>query len=155
LNLKFTKPEYLNKELASKYSGLSVRRLLELASAGKIRRKHVRDPRTRRDIAVFHADDIRALRERASAGTSVALQKSSPVRSLAAPPHPSIAGDTGTNHRTLRPWMTVAEAAEYSGLPESFLIDLIHRDRLMAYDVGRRPGGRFRISRKALDHLGE
>ena len=48
--------EYLSKQPASKRSGLSVRRLLELARLGMIRKRYIRDPKSRKRLAVFAAD---------------------------------------------------------------------------------------------------
>ena len=56
--MKRTQSEYINKDLAASRSGLSVRRLLELAARGTIRKRHVRDPKSKRQIAVFDARDI-------------------------------------------------------------------------------------------------
>ena len=52
-----------------------------------------------------------------------------------------------------RPWLTLDEAAEYSGLPASAVARLIHAGKLRALDVGIRPGGRYRIRRADLDAL--
>ena len=51
-----------------------------------------------------------------------------------------------------KPWMTLSEAAEYSGLPKGYLLGLCRQNKL-GTDVGRRRGGRFRISRKQLEGL--
>jgi excisionase family DNA binding protein len=142
--LKSSQPVYLTKELASKESGLSIRRLLELASAGKIHRIHRLDPKTKRHIALFDAADIHALAERSASNV---LQISSPVRTsalVAALPQP-----TATSPK----WLTIDEAAAYLRLPPEFLKRLIQAGNLPAFDVGVRAGGRYRISRNALDDL--
>jgi excisionase family DNA binding protein len=52
-----------------------------------------------------------------------------------------------------RPWLTVDEAADYSGLPASFLLSLIDGKRLGALDVGVRAGGRYRVARRDVDAI--
>jgi len=141
-------PEYLNKAVASKRSGLSVRRLLELANRGAIRKQLVRDPKNgNRSLAVFHSADIDRLKhgERPSAE----LQISGPLRPIAALPH----SDSASVISPTRPWLTVAEAGEYSGLPSSFITRLVEAGKLPGLDVGVRPGGRWRVARRDLDAL--
>lgn len=139
--MRRTQSVYLPKDLASKESGLSVRRLLELASAGRIRRIYRRDPKTNREIALFDAEEIRAL------GDRTVMTISTPTRAIAAMPQP-IPADS---HSSL--WLTVTDAAAYVGLPEGFLVRLIRSGKLPAFDVGVRAGGRYRVSRKALEDL--
>lgn len=151
-------PEYLPKDLAEKKSGLSARRLLELAARGDIRKQHVYDPKSKRRIAVFHAVDIAALTAR---GPIIAEAKSHvtqliPLRkdagSLATLPLPTSAGVPAAPAAP-RPWLTVGESADYSGLPASFLAHLVENGRLPALDVGVRPGGRWRIARRDIDAI--
>jgi excisionase family DNA binding protein len=52
-----------------------------------------------------------------------------------------------------RPWLTIDEAADYSGLPASFLLGMIEEKRLGALDVGVRAGGRYRVSRRDIDAI--
>ena len=156
--MKRTQSEYINKDLAASRSGLSVRRLLELAARGTIRKRHVRDPKSKRQIAVFDARDIAMIK----AGGSPAIidgQKRLtaatgfiPLRSVAAVPQPSPASEIHPTPEP-RPWMTAAEAADYSGLPASFLVRFIEAGKLPALDVGVRPGGRWRISKRDLDAI--
>src|SRR6185369_7935073 len=104
-------PEYLSKEIAAKRLGLSVRRVLELSARGTLKRRAVVDPGTKRKQTVFYADDLAAVIDgqkrlvsyRGGAGVAAALP---PLAAITAPPP---AHD--------RPWLTVDEAAEYSGLP--------------------------------------
>lgn len=51
-------------------------------------------------------------------------------------------------------WLTLAEAAAAThGLPESFLLGLIHAGELPCCDVGVRPGGRYRVKRRDLEAI--
>jgi len=141
-------PEYLNKAIASKRAGLSVRRLLELASRGVIRKKLITDPKNgNRALAVFAASDIERLKHRERSSTE--LQISGPVRPIAALPH----SDSASVISPTRPWLTVAEAGEYSGLPSSFITRLVEAGKLPGLDVGVRPGGRWRVAKRDLDAL--
>lgn len=142
---------YLTKAAASKRSGRSVRRLLELAAAGRIRKKIVTDSKNNnRELCLFDANDIAML---ASGdlppvpvidGQKRMLALAGPVSQPAAmlPPAP-----------VLRRWMTLDEAAGYSGLPASILKALIERGKLLALDVGPRPGGRWRVSKTDIDGI--
>lgn len=141
--------EYLTKEVAEKRSGRSVRRLLELAARGLIRKKIIRDPKNaNRELALFHARDIALLKlgmlDQVQPPAPKQLQVAAPVRQAAtAPPAPAAP----------RLWLTIAEAAEYSGLPASFLIRLIGGGKLAALDVGNRKGGRWRIAKRDLEAI--
>jgi len=144
-------PEYLNKAVASKRSGLSVRRLLELANRGAIRKQLVRDPKNgNRSLAVFLASDIDRLKSGERPSTE--LQISRPVRPLA-PIAATSHSDSASVIPPTRPWLTVAEAGEYSGLPASFLVRLVESGKLPGLDVGVRPGGRWRVAKRDLDAL--
>jgi hypothetical protein len=52
-----------------------------------------------------------------------------------------------------RPWLTLAQAAEYSGLPESYLRGVAEGGNIAAIDVGIRPGGRWRFHRDSLGNV--
>jgi len=141
------KPEYITKDIAARRSGRSVRRLLELAANGRIRKRVIKDAGNgNRALAVFHAGDIAAL-ARGENPPATSLQISNPVRPGAALPH----GEETANPAAPRLWLTIAEAANYSGLPASFLLHMITCKKLLALDVGPRPGGRWRIARRDLE----
>jgi hypothetical protein len=50
----------------------------------------------------------------------------------------------------LRPWLTLAEAVDMSGLPAPYLLTRAERGWDAAVNVGRRKGGRWRFSREGL-----
>jgi excisionase family DNA binding protein len=141
-------PEFVSKEIAAERLGLSVRRVLELSASGVLKRRQVLDPVTKRRQTVFASADVhravmdgkqRLVAYRGGAGEVAALP---PVQEISAP---SPAPD--------RPWLTVDEAAGYSGLPASFLLGMIEERRLGALDVGVRPGGRYRVARRDVDAI--
>lgn len=51
------------------------------------------------------------------------------------------------------PWLTLAEAALYSGLPLAHLKAAVLAGELPARDVGRRKGGRWRVRREDLEAM--
>jgi excisionase family DNA binding protein len=151
--------QYLTKAVAAKQLDLSVRRVMEMSAAGRLPRHKRFDPATQREAVMFRAADVAklkaektprpvdlpALPEPAASGISTMVDRiersaSAIVRAASVPP-PS------------RPWLTLAEAAEYSGLPESFLHAMIDQGTLPALDVGVRPGGRYRVRRSDLDGI--
>jgi excisionase family DNA binding protein len=144
-------PEYLTKELAAKKLGLSVRRILELSARGLIKRRTVRDPVTKREQTVFLAADLQRYVEgqrrvfvshrAGGAESAVVVAALPPPQPVSAPPVPET------------PWLTLDEAAVYLGLPVSYLQKQIDDGCLAAIDVGVRPGGRYRVTRRDLDTI--
>ena len=142
----------LPKQEASKYCGLSVRHLLHLAQQGQIQRKAVRDPHTHRQIVVFPLADLQRIKN-----------NELPPKWVSPAPPQSWVDKTLTPHITPQQpnaqkcsgplWMTAQEAADYCGLPANFLVHLVMEGKLAALDVGVRPGGRYRISRKDIEEL--
>jgi len=146
-----SKPEYITKQIAARQLGLSERRVLELAQKGKIKRHLVKNPDTGHRQVLLSASDVARLRGIDIATGALGSRENGAVmraaRTLAAlPPH-----DVSTIPQ--RPWLTLAEAEDYSGLPRSFLDEYIRAGKLPALDVGVRPGGRWRVSRRDLDAI--
>ncbi|HUD98633.1 MAG TPA: helix-turn-helix domain-containing protein [Bryobacteraceae bacterium] len=50
-------------------------------------------------------------------------------------------------------WLSLPEAAAYTGLPQSALRKLLASRKLAALDTGPRLGGRWRIKRSDLDNI--
>jgi excisionase family DNA binding protein len=145
-------PEYISKQIAAQWLGLSVRRVLELSNTGAIRRRQVTDPVTKRRQTVLLARDVqRAVvdgqkRLVAFRGSATAAGEVAALPPLRPPVQPAAPVSD-------RPWLTVDEAADYSGLPASFLLGMIEEKRLGALDVGVRAGGRYRVSRRDIDAI--
>ena len=151
LNSGPSKPEYLSKTVAAARLGLSVRRLMELAQQGKIEGFRQFDPQTRRDATMFDVSDIARLKAEWTPKAIVPALPAAPastalVRANGGPPAPAAAPSP-------RPWLTIGEAADYSGLPAATLRQFVESGRLAALDVGVRPGGRYRVRRADLDQL--
>jgi excisionase family DNA binding protein len=143
--------EYVSKEIAAKRIGLSVRRVLELSERGLLKRRTVRDPVTKRRQTVFREEDVnrvvtegnrRLTAYRGSAVGAAEVAAVPPLQAISAPP---AVPD--------RPWLTIDEAANYSGLPASYLLQMIAKQRLVALDVGVRSGGRYRVARRDVDAI--
>jgi excisionase family DNA binding protein len=138
------KLELLTKEIAAERLNLSVRRLMEISAEGKLTRHREFDPSTRREAVMFDAAEVAALVEEWT-------PKSLVVRPLELPPGNGEAEPADRDQGRL--WLTIAEAADYTGLPASFLHRLVDERRLPAFDVGVRPGGRLRVKRADLEML--
>jgi excisionase family DNA binding protein len=50
-------------------------------------------------------------------------------------------------------WLTLDQAADYSGLPAQILREMVIAGKLEAMDVGRRRGGKWRIRRLSLERI--
>jgi excisionase family DNA binding protein len=135
--------QYLTKAIAAKQLDLSVRRVMEMSAAGRLPRHKRFDPATQREAVMFRAADVARLKAEKTPVPVPNLPAIVPaaVERAAALPPPA------------RPWLTLAEAADYSGLPESFLHSMIDQGGLPALDVGVRPGGRYRVRRSDLDQI--
>lgn len=146
--------DFVSKQIAAARLGLSVRRVLELSARGAIERRHVMDPATKRRQTVFLAADVERVAQ-ATVNHDVALYRhpgAAIAREVAALP-PVEAAVAAPPPPPDRRWLTVDEAAAYSGLPASFLLSLIAKRRLPALDVGVRPGGRYRVGRSDVDAI--
>ena len=166
--LNSSKPEYLSKTIAAARLGLSVRRLMELAQQGKIEGFRQFDPATRRDATMFDVSDVARLKAEWTPKAIVpAIAAPTPstalVRTNRRYARSETASDSGYPQNgglsapaaapVLRPWLTIDEAADYSGLPAATLRQFVESGRLAALDVGVRPGGRYRVRRADLDQL--
>ena len=118
--------DYVSKTAAAERLGLSVRRVIELAASGLIKRGYVRDPVTKRWQTAFLAADVARVIENRR---GIAPQAPDP------------------------PWLTLEEAAVYSGLPGDYLELQIRAGRLGALDVSVGPAGGYRVARRDLDAI--
>ena len=149
---KIKQTELLTKHLAAERLGLSVRRVMELSNDGTFTRHRAFDPETKREAVMFDADEVEAFKATASVTPApydparglVRLQLDEAARRDEAD---DAAADDG------RPWLTLAGAAEYSGLPASILQAMVETGELAALDVGVRPGGHWRVRRLDLDAI--
>ena len=152
-----TKPEYISKQLAAEALGLSPRRLLEISQTGQIKRRYARDPVTKRRQAIFRAADVARLADEiASRKCAVRPEAAERSESAALSHIRTVPPALPQLERPARPWLTVDEAADYTGLPASFLSSMITGGKLAALDIGswrRKVGGRLRVNRRDLDGI--
>jgi site-specific recombinase XerD len=121
----------VSKAAAAELLGLSVRRVLELSLSGAITRRQVTDPVTKRRRTVLLAADL----------DEFAKSRGRAPQSNTAPP---------VQH-TL--WLSLEEAAAYSGLPVNYLARQIRAGHLAAIDVGVPPDVCYRVARRDLDSI--
>jgi len=138
--------ELLTKQVAASRLGLSVRRVMEMSTDGKFTRHRAFDPVTNRDAVMFDAAEIDAYKAQSTPAAAPRL--------LAPAAEPIAEFDLDDDGRgSGRLWLTLAEAAAYSGLPASHLLAAIDTGELGARDVGVRPGGHWRVRRLDLDAI--
>lgn len=150
---------WITKKLAADRLDLSESRVAALLTPsgagfmeGRIRGNPGRSPKSKQKVVLLHEGDVeKLLIERK---TPIPIKKKKPYRDpitdvilrraelLAAP-------ETTPG----KPWITVSEAAEYSGLPASVISKLAESGELPALDCGPRPGGKWRIKRTDLDRF--
>ena len=144
-----SQPAYLTRKLAAQRLGISERRLLELAQHGEILREFVKDPNTHQKTSLFPVAGIESY--------LAARRRSNGTPAAAAVPQPAIAPAAMLHTQPMQPqalWLTLAQAAEYSGLPVAYLRQRIRSGWLRALNVGgKAKGGRWRVSRKALNAI--
>ena len=146
-----TKPEYISKRRAAEALGISPRRLLELSQSGQIRRHYHNDPQTRRRAAFFARPDVERL---AATRIQAAPQSAAPLAIPGGTLRPASQAIALPAHEDReRPWITLADAEDYIGLPASYLLALIVAGELPARDVRTRAGGRWRVHRRDLDGI--
>ena len=144
------KLELLTKQIAAERLGLSVRRVMELSADGTFARHRAFDPDTKREAVMFDAAEV------AQFAAGLATVPAPADRALAVRPQrlPLDEYDIDDDGRGAgRLWLTLAEAAAYSGLPASHLLAAIEAGELAARDVGVRPGGHWRVRRLDLDAI--
>ena len=150
-----TQIKWVSKEEASARLSLSPRRVLELAQEGRIQSAKARDPKTGQNVVRIHAGSVERYLDGLSEMPEPQECEAHADRTPARGPHANrtllalleLVSETHAERtRSARPWLTLSEAAAYSGLPASTLRGFIVEGRLAALDVGsRRRGGRWRV----------
>lgn len=142
--------ELLTKQLAAQRLDMSVRRLMEISAEGQITRHRAIDPKTRREAVMFDAREVDQMKQ---------AMNGRPVP-LALPPGPPMSAALAAAAELeedydapMRLWVTIAQAAEYTGLPASTITRLIDAGKLKALDVGVRPGGHWRVRKADLEAI--
>lgn len=176
-----SRESWLTKQQAAQVLGVAEKTIDRMAKAGELHKEILKRPR-QAPIVVFHPGDVnraKAAREaQQSPAPFVMSEKESglsadvsgrPVsdvsRSMSevsVPWSDSWIRDMSTRLSNLSKifpaeptnlWLTLQEAADYSGLPAAVLVDFINSGRLPALDIGRRRGGHWRIRKVDLRKL--
>ncbi len=150
-----TRVEWLSKHDAAFRLGVSQRRIDQLLADGTLRGRKVPQPGGGRDLTEVHSGSVerysdRKEVERTTGSTSLAKQLQTLSGALAVSQQPAPI----TQKPAPRPWLSIAEAADYSGLPASVLRRMVENGTLGAIDVHRAGrGGRYRIRKLDLDRM--
>jgi Helix-turn-helix domain len=162
--------EWISKEEAGVRLGvpgrpLSSRRVLELAKEGKLQSQLVRDVESGQMTTQIHAGSVERFRDERSLQNRLIISDENAdaqAREVRAPraPQPSQAlallREVCEGLRaapSARLWLTLNEAADYSGLPAAVLLNFITLKKIQVLNVGRRRGGQWRIRRAELDRF--
>ena len=144
---------WLTKKTAADRLGLSESRVAALGSS-LIKTQGQRSPHTNQYVTLFHAGDVeRVAYERQNPGeitkSPAKLDRALNLPALNGSVLPGVVAPVER-----KPWLTVAEAAEYCGLPESMIRVLLEdATQLKGIDCGPRPGGKWRIRKVDLDRF--
>lgn len=149
-------PEWVPKSDAARFLGVSPRQIERRAAAGMIRsRRESRRPDQTAAPVLFSREDLLAIKAGAPNYHPV-VEPATPASEskLAVLPAPAaglerLAQLLGPAPAAPKPWLTLDEAAEYSGLPVRWLRSAASEGRIVAVNVGlKRP--RWLVSRDAL-----
>ena len=145
---------WLTKAEAAKRLGLSESRTAALGGArGPITTKRERAA-SGQMVTLFHAGDLeRFLFQREHPEEVSKLPVETAFTDLAKTGMMSVRGLPRVEAETLKPWVTIDQAAEITGLPASDIRHAVEFGELPARDCGPRPGGKWRIKRSDLDAL--
>lgn len=149
---------WLTKQTAAERLNLSQSRVFAIGEAGKIKTQRVKSPSSGQWVTLFHAGDVeRVIYDRENPSrvpAKVDKLEIDPLSELFQKTGlMSVRGLPAVKQEVQKPWITISEAAEVSGLPASTIESLVKSKRLLALDCGPRPGGRYRIKRADLDAL--
>jgi len=171
--------EWVGKQTAAKFLKVSFRQLERRAQAGYIAKKFLpRKPSEKAQAVVYKMEDLRALKDgtpnmsavvmeaprppkpkKAAAEPEAAPQSLAVTRSAEADPFEGLAAklvalSTFAAKYQPKPWLTLAEAVEYSGLPAAFLLSRAHSKPVgFAVNVGQGTKAFWRFSREGLAKL--
>lgn len=157
--------ELIDKARAAKILGIKARRVLQLATQRKLEGvKHRPDGSTQVRV-MFRLEDVRRYKAERDRPKPIDITPANPSASETGLVKltPQIrdfayllqaAGIGRTEKPQPRPWLTSAEAAEYTGWPSRGLEALRSAGRLRYLDFGKGTrGGRYRFKRVDLDSL--
>ncbi len=136
-----TSEEWIRKAAAAALIGTTLRQVERYASAGAIRKQMVADKHG--PVALLSREDCLRIKQRREQGPVVTAVTPAPPRQVALPPLAE------APHQP-RPWLTLAEAAEFSGLPASWLKRAAWSGQVEAINCGSVDRPRWRFHRDSL-----
>jgi hypothetical protein len=156
-------PGWLHKEAAAKMIGVSIRQIENLAALGRIRKHRLERQVNERSARVLYSlEDLDALKA-GTPNSHGAPAPPAPKTEVTALAPAGAAFDFGALAAHLaalarafpppadpRPWLTLAEAVEYSGLPEVWLVAQARAGAAFAVNVGQGSKAHWRFNRAAL-----
>ena len=167
-----TRVEWLDKDQAAKILDIEPRSVLAMAKRGQVRSQKQRDDKTRQMVVKVHAGDVERVKYERDHHEETAGQPAKPEASQAMQ---ATKGDTmqalfravllGQQANSAPPaklWMTLDEAADYTGLSRDLLLRMIHQGKMHALqdkpvraegETRAKAGTSWRVSRKDLDAL--
>jgi hypothetical protein len=115
----------------------------------------------KRPLTMVDGDDVERIRAERNKG---AIIRTPPASTEIAPVSPAAPNELlalalrmmardAESRTAIRPWLNLEEAAEYSGLPKSFLLALAVHGTLLALNVGTERQKRWRFNRAALARI--
>jgi excisionase family DNA binding protein len=143
-------PKYLTVPEAAAILGLKPRRILDFVHTKALKSVKQRDPASGQMATRLEAGDVEAFKRerdqpRPSTSSAVSVQRPAKPLQIAAP-------QALAPPAPLRLWLTLEEAATYSGIPVDVLHELIRRRQLAALDTHHR-ANKYLIRRKTLEEF--
>lgn len=155
-------PGWTQKEDAAKLLGVSIRQLENLAALGRISKMRLpRQVNERSARVLYSIEDIDAIKagKPRLPDPAEAAPAAVPERAIVkngADPFAGLAAHLAAIARAFppptaeRPWLTLAEAAEWSGLPAAWLLAQARAGADFATNVGTGKKARWRFNRASL-----
>lgn len=142
---------WLTKQQAAERLNLSTSRVFALGEAGIIKTQRFKSPTSGQFVAIFHSGDIeRVIYERENPD-KLPAKLDKPI--AVSPQYSEKWYGIKPIEPRQKPWITISQAADYTGLPVSNILKGVESGEIPARDVGPRPGGRWRVKRSDLDAL--
>lgn len=144
------KQEWIPKAEAAQMLGVSTREIERKAAAGRIQMKKVRLPGDKTDRAVYLTDDIDRVKQEREAGAMQLTVAQGHALPSAVPAWLAAVLQPRTEPIN-KAWLTLDEAAAYSGLPAPEISRLVRGLNVHAIGHGHKT---WRIQRESLDEWG-
>lgn len=145
---------WLTKQQAAAQLQVAEKTIDRMAKAGELQKQTFKRA-GQVPIVVFHPGDVERARVARAPQAFIVPETGGHMSAVSG--HPVRDMSTRMSELSVVPvrrlWLTLQQAADYSGLPTAVLLEFIGAGRLPALDVGRRRGGRWRIRQIDLRQL--